>query len=149
MRTFFKNFIIFCVGFTVYMCIEGVWKTVINPDGVQSYYMGLLAGTTTLVVGYLNKWFTWEMPLVLQLAIGTIANTLMEFIFGLILNVWLGLGIWDYSSLPGNIMGQVCWQFSIAWIFLTLLQILTDDYLRYLIYGEEKPHYHLLRWGKH
>lgn len=34
MKTFLKNFMIFCVGFTLYQCIEGIWKTIGPGMGV-------------------------------------------------------------------------------------------------------------------
>ena len=43
-----------------------------------------------------------------QMLICSIIITAVEFTSGLILNVWLGLGIWDYSNMPFNILGQIC-----------------------------------------
>ncbi len=34
---------------------------------------------------------------------------------GLGLNVWLGLGIWDYSGECGNLWGQVCPLYAALW----------------------------------
>ena len=53
------------------------------------------------------------MPLVLQQLIAATGITVIEFIFGLILNVWLGLNMWDYSNMPGNVLGQICPQFMV------------------------------------
>ena len=147
MKYVLKNFLIFCVVFTIYMCIEGIWKTFVSPGGVQSFTMGFLGGFAILFIGQLNRWFTFEMPLVLQAFIGGVFITLCEFVSGLILNVWLGLGIWDYSSMPLNVMGQICIPFTLAWMALAIVAILVDDYLRYVVYGEEKPHYHIFKWG--
>lgn len=67
---------------------------------------------------------------------------------GLILNVWLGLNMWDYSNMPGNILGQICPQFTLLWFFLSAFGIFLDDLIRWLLFGEEKPHYHLFRKRK-
>ena len=67
--------------------------------------------------------------------------TACEFITGVIVNIWLGLGVWDYSTLPFNILGQICLPFSLLWIIISCLAIILDDYLRYWIFNEEKPHY--------
>lgn len=72
--------------------------------------------------------------------------TVAEFVAGLILNVWLGLGIWDYSDMPGNILGQICPQFSFAWLGLSLVAIVLDDWLRYWLFREDKPHYTIFIW---
>ena len=142
-----KNFMIFCVGFTIYQCIEGIWKT-IGPGygGVQSFTMGLIGGAALLLVGLLNKKLSWEMPIWLQALIGGVGILLTEFVAGLLINKWLcpllhRPIIWDYSKVPGNILGQICPQFFAAWILLAVVCILLDDYLRWKVYDEEKPHY--------
>lgn len=147
MKAFLKNFMIFCVGFTLYQCIEGIWKT-IGPGmgGVECFCMGLLGGFSILLVGGINKVFKWETPIWLQSIIGGLVILVMEFVAGLLINKWLCplLGrpiVWDYSDVPGNILGQICPQFFIAWIILAGVCILVDDYLRWKIYDEEKPHY--------
>lgn len=76
-----------------------------------------------------------------QMLICSIIITAVEFTSGLILNVWLGLGIWDYSNMPFNILGQICLPFTLLWYVLSAPAIILDDYLRYWIFGEEKPHY--------
>jgi len=47
----------------------------------------------------------------------------------MVLNVWLGLDIWDYSGVPGNIMGQVCPQFTLAWAALSAVAVWVEDRL--------------------
>ena len=140
-----KNFMIFCVGFTIYQCIEGIWK-MFSQGGVESFTMGLIGGSALLLIGLINKGFSWEMPFWLQSIIGGLGILITEFVVGLLLNKWLCplLGkpvIWDYSGIRGNILGQICPQFFAAWIFLAALCILIDDYLRWKVYDEEKPHY--------
>lgn len=53
--------------------------------------------------------------------------TALELVAGLVLNVWLGLGIWDYSSMPGNLLGQICPQYSFAWFLLSWVAIRVED----------------------
>jgi uncharacterized membrane protein len=67
--------------------------------------------------------------------------TVLEFFAGLIVNVWLGLGVWDYSGVPFNIMGQVSLPFVFAWVALSAVGIWLDDYLRWKLYDEERPSY--------
>jgi uncharacterized membrane protein len=69
--------------------------------------------------------------------------TAAEYIVGLVVNVWLGLGVWDYSHLWGNLHGQICPQFALAWVFLSAFAIVADDFLRWKLFREEKPHYKL------
>ena len=41
--------------------------------------------------------------------------TAVEFIFGLIFNVWLQRDVWDYSNKSFNVMGQICPVYSLLW----------------------------------
>lgn len=38
--------------------------------------------------------------------------------------------------------------FSILWIFVSIAAIVLDDWLRYLLFGEERPRYTLFRRGE-
>lgn len=59
-----------------------------------------------------------------------------------------GLGVWDYSGMPLNYKGQICLPFSILWIFVSIAAVVLDDWLRYWLFGEERPHYTLFRRGE-
>ncbi len=132
-----KALVLFFIGAVAYSLIETFWR------GYTHWTMAVLGGLLFLLLGGINNWLPWDMPLVYQVVIGTVLVTVAEFAAGLILNIWLGLGIWDYSNLPGNVLGQVCPQFTVAWAGLSLVAILLDDYLRYWLWGEEKPQYRL------
>ena len=59
--------------------------------------------------------------------------TAVEFIFGIVFNLWLKMNIWDYSDLPLNLMGQICPIFSLAWAgialaMLPLVEAVNKDY---------------------
>ena len=43
-----------------------------------------------------------------QMALGAWGITCAEFLTGLVVNRALGLGVWDYSKQPHNLMGQIC-----------------------------------------
>lgn len=105
--------------------------------------MFLVGGLCFLITGEINEVFTWDMPLSLQALIATAIITLIEFISGYILNIKLNLGVWDYSKLPCNILGQICLPFMAIWFVLSVIAIILDDYLRYWWFDEEKPHYKL------
>ena len=105
--------------------------------------MGLVGGLCFVLVGLINEFMSWDIPLWLQGIIGASIITVLEFISGLILNVWLGLGIWDYSQMSFNLLGQICLPFSLAWFLLSIAAVILDDWLRYWFFGEEYPHYRL------
>lgn len=105
--------------------------------------MFVVGGICFIACGLINEVLNWETPLVLQGLIGATLITLIEFISGYILNIIFKLNIWDYSHLPLAIMGQICLPFSLIWFFLGLIAIILDDYIRYKLFNEEKPHYKL------
>ena len=67
--------------------------------------------------------------------------TFVEFCAGCVLNLWLGLDIWDYSDIPFNLLGQICLPFSLVWWVLCFLFIVVFDWMRYAVIGGDKPTY--------
>lgn len=106
--------------------------------------MFLLGGICFISLGLINEVIPWDMPLLYQAVIGACIVTALEFLAGCVINLWLGWDVWDYSGLPGNILGQICPQFFILWLPVALTAIVLDDWLRYRWFGEEKPHYKIL-----
>ena len=137
-----KPLVLFTVGGSIYYLIEFVYKTFVS-GGILHWSMLLLGGLCFLIIGALNEKLPWEMSIIKQGLIGAIIVTVLEFVFGIVLNTILKLNIWDYSHLPFNIMGQVCLPFAIAWFFLAIIAIMLDDYFRWKWFGEDEPHYHL------
>lgn len=138
MKQFLKPLILLCFGGAVYYGMEILWR------GRSHWSMFLVGGVCFILCGLINELFTWDMPLLAQGAAGACMITAVEFVSGLILNVWMGLGIWDYSGLPLNILGQVCIPFSLLWIALAIAAVVLDDWLRYFLFQEEKPRYKFL-----
>ena len=133
-----KALVLFLCGSAVYAIIEILWR------GHTHWTMAAMGGTLFLLIGGLNNWLPWDMSLILQGVIGALMVTGAELVAGLILNIWLGLGIWDYSQMPGNFLGQICPQFSLAWLALSIVAVALDDWLRYWLFGEDRPHYRLV-----
>ncbi len=55
--------------------------------------------------------------------------TAIEFLFGVVFNLVFKMGVWDYSELPFNILGQVCPLFSLAWWGLALAVLPLAEYM--------------------
>lgn len=132
-----KYIFLFLVGGFVYMVIELMWRQKTH------WSMGILGGICFLEIGLINEILSWELGIVKQAIIGASLVTINEFITGLIVNVWLGWNVWDYSNLPLNIMGQICLPFFFLWIVISIIGIVLDDYLRYRFFGEERPRYYI------
>ena len=125
------------IGSIIYMSLEILWR------GYTHWTMGVLGGICFICLGLINELLSWETPLVLQMFIGSIIITILEFITGCIVNLWLGWNVWDYSNLPLNLLGQICLPFSILWYFISAIGIVIDDYIRYICFDEERPRYKL------
>lgn len=125
--------LIFIMG-ALYMVLEGFWR------GWTNISMLFVGGICGFLIGRLNeKPAFYNQQIWKQSLIGTIIVLFIEFISGLILNVYLHLGIWDYSGLWGNLMGQICIVYAVLWFMLMPLVIYVDDYLRFFIFMEEAP----------
>ena len=132
-----KYVVLFVTGGLVYMSLELLWR------GCTHWTMGVLGGICFICLGLINEILSWETPLTLQMLIGSIIITILEFITGCIVNLWLGWNVWDYSNLPLNLLGQICLPFSILWYFISAIGIVIDDYIRYIYFDEEYPRYKL------
>lgn len=106
MKAFLKYLTLFLVGGAFYYALEMLFR------GYSFLAMAGCGGLCFIICGVLNEKDRC-MPLVLQMAIAAFGITAIEFVFGLVLNVWLDLGMWDYSNMPGNILGQICPQFMV------------------------------------
>ncbi|MCX4357022.1 MAG: hypothetical protein OSJ43_12505 [Oscillospiraceae bacterium] len=122
-------------GGFLYYVIEVLWRGYSHPA------MFIVGGLCFFYIGEINNVFPWSLGLLWQSLIGGAIITATEFVSGCILNLWLDLNIWDYSELPLNFLGQVCLPFCGLWVILSAFAIWLDDYLRYKLFGEDKPHY--------
>ena len=125
------------VGGLLYVVLELVWR------GRSHWTMLLLGGICFMALGLINEILPWSLALWKQMLIGVAIVTALEFITGCIVNLWLGWNIWDYSGLSGNILGQICPQYCLLWLPVSLAGIVLDDWLRYWWWGEERPRYKL------
>lgn len=137
LKKMFKYAVLFLIGAVIYYCIEMAYR------GYSHWSMFLLGGVCFLGVGFINEDIAWEMSLLKQGCIGSLIITFLELWAGYILNICLGWHVWDYSDVPLNFYGQICLPFSLLWIPISIVAIILDDYLRYKLFGEEKPHYKL------
>ena len=104
----------------------------------------LLAAALCVPLDLANEYFPWELPLTVQAVLGGLAITGGELLAGLVLNVWLGLGIWDYDRQWGNLWGQVCPLYTGLWCLLAGPVIVGFDWLDYWLCGGERPRYKLI-----
>lgn len=134
-KNIIKYLILGIIGGFTYVLIELLYR------GHSHWSMFLVSAFAFISIGLINEFIRWDMELWKQMLIGSGIVTILEFVSGYILNIKLGWHIWDYSNVPFNILGQICLPFSLVWFFISLIAIVADDYLRYWLFDEEKPHY--------
>lgn len=87
LREQIKCGILFLIGGCLYYCIEILWR------GHSHWTMAVVGGICFLVIGGLNNYIPWEMPLWKQAGVGALFVTAMELVVGIPLNLMLGLHI--------------------------------------------------------
>ena len=138
MKSAIKMSILFLIGGVIYFALEMLYR------GRSHWTMIIVGGICFLFCGAVNEVFTYDMSLLWQGVVCSLMVTAVELIAGYMINIRFGLDVWDYSNMPMNLYGQICLPFSVLWIILGIVAVITDDYFRYWIFGEEKPHYKLI-----
>ncbi len=131
----FKHFILFGIGGIAYLIIELLWR------GWSHWSMFLLGGICFVLIGLVNE--KSNIPILLQMLIGAVIITALEFVIGYVVNIRLGMHVWSYYHIPYNIMGQICLPYTLLWFVMSLVCIIADDKLREWLFGEKKSEY---RW---
>lgn len=104
---------LFLIGGIVYVLLELSWR------GYSHVSMAIAGGLCfILLYGVLTLVPTLALPL--RALIGATIITAVEFITGAIVNIRMGLKVWDYSALPANCYGQICLAYSMLWLLLSV-----------------------------
>lgn len=125
--------IIFLIGGSAYICIEILWR-ILHRSEPTHWTMFFLGGCAFYCISKINDRFPEKTVSAKKCILGTFAILLLEFVSGCALNIWLSMGIWDYTHLPMNIMGQVCLPFAIAWYGLTAIAFTMDRFIKHKIF---------------
>ncbi len=99
---------IFALGAAGYFLLETLWR------GHSHWSMAVAGGISLLCMVKIFRKLK-DVPLYFKSLIGGMVITAIEFVFGVVFNIILGMSVWDYSSVPGNILGQICPVFSLLW----------------------------------
>ncbi len=126
-----KYLVLFLLGGYTYYGIEILWR------GYSHYSMIICGGICFIYAGLQNEQVEWDYPFWKQVLRVEAFILSAEFITGCIVNLWLGLDVWDYSGLPGNILGQTCPQFALLFLPLSAIAIIVDKYKDIVIYSGE------------
>ena len=133
-----KDFIMWFTGGTIYFFLE------IIARGYSHYSMFICGGLCFLLVGKMsrkisgiqisnNKYLNKVLRYLICVTTGGVIITLLEFVTGLIFNVCFHMGVWDYSNMKYNFMGQICLEYSILWIILSaVIKKIYDDISQFI-----------------
>ena len=112
----------------------------ISYCGIEILYRGythismfFAGGLCAVLIGMINE-ITPKMNIILQMFIGAVIVTIIEFFSGYIINIILGLNVWDYSNLMFNYKGQISLIFTVIWFFLSAPVIYLDDKIRKILF---------------
>lgn len=108
--------------------------------GFSSLWMFIVGGTLGVFLDILNEIKVLRaINYKLRVIMGASAIVCLEFISGVILNMFLKFDIWDYSKNPFNLLGQIDLLHSLYWFIITPFGFWVGDIIRYYIFDEEKP----------
>lgn len=122
-----KYIVLFLIGGLIYGAVEVAYK-----GDCTHLSMFITGGLSFLAIGMMSP----RIPLLLRMLLGSVLITVLEFLCGVIVNIWLGLSVWDYSDMPLNLMGQICLLFTAYWFVLTFVGIVLDRFLKRKLFGE-------------
>lgn len=140
MKRLIKKSVLFMIIGLLYVMCEIIFR------GYSHISMFLLAGICgVFFIDTPNNIYTFELDYTLQILISTILCTLAEGLTGLIVNLHMGLNVWDYSTMTFGtfFFGQCNLLFVFAWVILVgLIGIpLCDTYNYYICKSGEVPYY--------
>lgn len=103
--------LVYMTGAVLYGLLELGWRG-------WTHWTMLLCGGACFLLMYLIA--LTALPLLRKSILSAVATVTLEFYTGCLVNLRLGWQIWDYSALPWNLLGQICPQFLLLWLALSL-----------------------------
>ncbi len=105
-----KHSVLFYLGGMTYQFLEYLWR------GRSHGSMFLLGGLCFTLIGQITR--RLRLPLWLQLLMSSSVITLLELLTGLLVN--RDHSVWDYRGMPYHYLGQICLNYSLLWIPVSL-----------------------------
>ena len=115
-----RNALKFFIGGVGYGIIELLWRGRTHPTMLAA------GGICFLAFSGISEKFK-SKPLIFKAVLCAIVVTAVELVFGLVFNIIFKMHVWDYSSQPFNLFGQICLKFSFAWLLLGLVFVPLAD----------------------
>ncbi|MBE6647959.1 MAG: hypothetical protein E7614_00380 [Ruminococcaceae bacterium] len=130
---------LFLLGGSIYYCLE------IFARGHSHYSMFFAGGLSLAFIDFIcnNCSIFKNKKIFIKAIIGGLIITSIELIIGVVFNMIFKMNVWDYSSVPLNLLGQICLPFTALWIILSfpalLICNLMERIFKYPIFKNNKP----------
>lgn len=111
----FGRLLLVLTGALGYGLIEVFWR------GFTHWSMLMAGAVGLLVIDYLDRELAlgdWGKAALCALVI-----TSVELIVGVVVNIYGGGDVWDYSALPFNFLGQICLWYAAIWLLLARMML--------------------------
>ena len=131
MKRFKEYAIILTVGGIYYFLLEILWR------GYSHWVMMMVGGASALLLYVINEKLR-AVPFVLKCFLGAGIITVAELLSGIVVNLWLGWDVWDYSELRYNLLGQISIKTSLLWLLLCVPAFALSDIVKqiFILKGE-------------
>lgn len=104
--------IVLLLGGSAYGAIEVLWRG-------HTHWTMVVTGGLCFACMYLIASRSRESRF-RQYILCAVVVTTVEFVVGAIVNIGLGMDIWDYSDRRWNLFGQICARYSLYWLILSV-----------------------------
>ena len=112
-RYFKQNAMLFSVGGLAYAVLELLWRQ-------RTHWTMIITGGICFLALFRIFKRLKNIKLIYKCFIGSSVITAIELVVGVIVNIQLKMDVWDYSSMPFNLWGQICPVYSLLWFGLTI-----------------------------
>ena len=125
-----ESFFLLLAGGVLYYGLEVLWRG-------HSHISMAFCGALCLYLLYHMNTSLRRIPFLLRALIGACIITAVEFVAGCVVNLWLGWNVWDYSHLPLQLLGQICFPYFILWFLLCIPICLLCFGIRRLVFEKD------------
>lgn len=115
--------VMYACGSILYPILELLWR------GYTHFTMVILGGVCGIMIHHINRRLYRE-PLLTRALFCCFTITITEFLVGCLVNLTLRWNVWDYSSHPFHIWGQVCLLYAGAWFLISIPALFISDLIR-------------------
>lgn len=121
-----KPLFLFWSGGLIYQIIELLWSRHTH------WSMFIAGGASLILIDGIFAEFYGKIPSIFIILLCGTGISCIEFLTGCIFNIRLKMNVWNYSKLKGNVLGQICPQFTVYWCLLSIPAIIFSQFIRSL-----------------